>query len=927
MMPIKENQRRLASMRSRRFDCVVTSACVLLLLVATSATSIAGEASSNEASSAASPAEVDHQRQFFEAKIRPVLVTHCYECHSHESDSIAAEYTLDSAAGMRGEAPDSEPADPPAGSPASTLIVPGDPDASELLLALRYDDDNLQMPPDGPLPAEVVADFEQWVRDGAWDPRDADPAALKAARQSQQAGTHWAFQPIAAPEIPTAADDSWSRTAIDRFVQRQRAERGLAVVPDAGPRELVRRVYFDLIGLPPSIEVVDAFAADPTPANFESIVDDLLASPRFGERWGRHWLDVVRYAESSGMEFNFTYPDAWPYRDYVIASLNADKPYDRFVTEQLAGDLIEPAGERETEGADDGVADNTEVAASESSNRAVDSPVIGTGFLAVGPKRHNAGTAEYGVEMADDQIRTSTEAFLGLTVGCARCHDHKFDPISAADYHALSGIFRSTDVLDGTVKIKYSRHPTGKTPFGPDAVSRHEAFVAHSAIQDKLKTQLTKAEAELKKLQEPKDEKVDKDKKKGKKKKKNEKKDKAEDTGKSDKHDEKVAAQQKKVDSLKEQLTEHEATTPTPPSYAMGAKDGKPVDAAIAIGGDWRNTGETVPRGMLSAIPGPDLEDLQIGEQESGRLQLARWITDPHNPLTARVFVNRVWQHLMGRGIVATVDNFGLLGKPPTHPELLDHLATQFARDGFSIKRMIRSVVLSRSYQLSSDASMATESYAADPDNLYRWRMSPRRLSVEPLRDAMLAAAGTLELTPPEGSPIMNQDQILARSLSAEKLNPVNHHRTVYQTAVRHYASAMLQEFDFAASSMVVGLRAETTTSQQALFLLNSEFVWECAELTAAKVLAQSSSAGSAPVSEVFRRLLSRDPLPREQAAATEFLKVADANLKAQAADAAEREKLSLAALVQTLMGGIEFRYLIHPPHSEPPATTDVVTR
>lgn len=821
------------------------------------------------------------QRHFFETKIRPVLVKHCYECHSHEADIVAADYSLDSPDGLRS-----------GGASGESAVVPGKPDKSSLIEALRYSEDGLQMPPSGKLPSRVVADFERWVAMGAPDPRAEDSETLKKKAQQKLAEGLWSLQPPVSPAVPQVQNKQWPQTPVDHFVLARLESESLRPVEDADPAKLIRRLYFDLVGIPPTPEEVRAFTAAPTSSALAAVVDHLLESPQFGERWGRHWLDVARYAESSGMEFNFTYPHAWPYRDYVIDSFNEDKPYDRFITEQLAGDLL-PADSPE-QGQENQLA---------------------TGFLSIGPKRHNAGTQSFRSDIVDDQVRATSEAFLALTVGCARCHDHKFDPVPTEDYYALAGIFQSTETLHGTTKIKYSRHPADLVPFGsPNAQQQHEAYVAHQEKIKKAQQKLDETEEERKGIEE---------KLKAAEKRKQQSERQTEDTKDGENTEDgedteslqsKLASLKENAQSLKETVKQLNANAPKPPKYGMGARDGDVEDTHVAIGGDPGNKGDKIARGFLSNVEVKDAP--KVSDESSGRLTLARWIASRHNPLTARVMVNRVWHHLFGRGLVPTVNNFGVLGEKPSHPELLDHLAVRFMDEGWSVKRLIRSIVLSRVYGLSTKKDPAL--FEADPQNVLLWRMTPRRLEVEPLRDAILAVSGQLDRSRPEGSSVTELGQQLSRGVAWEKLNPQSHRRTVYLPVVRHYAPHMLQEFDFAASSLVVGDRAETTTAQQALFFLNNEFMLQQARATARLLIAQQPDDVASQVRSAYQRALSRNATRDELARAKAFIEKASRFLKVeeQSMDENTQRELALASFVQALFGSAEFRYLIHPPET-----------
>ena len=829
-------------------------------------------------------------RELFESHIRPVLVKHCYECHSHETGSLLSDYALDSPDGLRDGGASGQPA-----------VVPGDSDASPLLQALRYEGE-LQMPPDGQLSDKIIGHFETWVAAGAPDPRSEDRDSLRRKSFAESAAKHWAFQPPVRPEPPAVNDENWPRTDADRFVLAALEERELRPVEDAEPEKLIRRVYFDLIGLPPSPQDVARFVEDPSESHFAKIVDDLLDSPRFGERWGRHWLDLARYAESSGMEFNFTYPHAWPYRDYVIDSFNDDKPYDRFVTEQLAGDLLPSDSPQQRD-----------------ENR------LATGFLAIGPKRHNDRKTSFRMDVVDDQIRTTSEAMLGLTVGCARCHDHKFDPVPTEDYYALAGVFLSTDTLHGTTKIKYSRHPSGLVPFGPDAQERHEKYETHQTkfkeAEEKLSDAETKKEEAEKDLKEA-EKKLTKIRERLEAESDDSQEDADELEASRKKQAKEVEAKKErletlagKIEPLKSKLKGLKENAPQPPEYGMGVTEGEIQDTHVAVGGDPGNQGDAVPRGFLSAITLGETPEIE--EDASGRLALARWITHEDNPLTARVMANRVWHHLFGRGLVPSVNNFGSIGEPPSHPELLDHLAVDFVDDGWSVKRLIRSLVLSRSYRMSTRKDPGN--MQIDPENVWRWRMTPRRLEVEPLRDAILAVSGQIDLKRPDGSTVTQLGQQLARQVSWEKLNPESNRRSVYLAAVRHYAPHMMQEFDVAASSLVVGDRAETTTSQQALFFLNSDFVLEQAVATARSLIDESPDDPAARIRIAYRRAVSRSPTPVELRRATEFVEQTADRLSSVDEDPPENQTLALASFVQTLFGSAEFRYLIHSPSRNDP--------
>ena len=750
----------------------------LLLIALSSGFALGEEPASKESNDAA----IDSGTRLFEERILPVLVKHCYECHSKESETIEGGLELDSPTGMQ------------RGGDSGSMFEAHHADRSELLRMLRHEDDVSAMPPDERLPDEVIAAFEEWINLGAPDSRqDSGPTAKE--ERLREAKKHWAFQ-APQPVLPPAVNATdWSRDPrIDDFVLARLEAAGLKPAPDANRQTLVRRLYFDLIGLPPTPAQVDAFLADESPDALETLVDRLIDSPQFGGRWGRHWLDVVRFAESSGMEFNFTYPHAWPYRDYVIASFNADKPFDEFLREQIAGDLL--SGD-----------------ADESPERK-QARLIAPSILAFGPKRHNSRGTELQMNVADDQIDVVFKSTMALTVSCARCHDHKFDPIPTTDYYALAGIFLSTEPLYGTIEQKYSNIPTELLPIGRDAEAMHAAAEQHDAALAEAEKQAAagkQALAEATKAQQS----AAKDKAGA-----EEllaaitaRQDAAQDGDQSDAAASELREAQMELDqfvakadeatarvtALKDELKTLEANAaelkknrPPRPKYAMTVRDrDKPADTKLAIRGDFRTRGDVVPRGFLSAVTVPDAAP--VDPAGSGRLELAHWITSPDNPLTARVMVNRIWHHLFGRGIVPTVDNFGMLGKPPSHPQLLDDLALRFVQEGWSVKRIVRAVVLSRTYQLSSH--VVPQNVAVDPDVELFWRQVPRRLDAEAIRDALLAVSGQLDLSRPDGSTVTGLGDQLVRGIPLEKLHPPSNRRSVYLPVFRDYVPELFDLF------------------------------------------------------------------------------------------------------------------------------------
>ena len=691
--------------------------------------------------------------------------------------------------------------------------------------------------------------------------------------QEGAASRHWAFQPLQAFSVPEVDDVVWPRNVIDSFVLARLEEKNLEPVADGGRATLVRRLYIDLMGLPPSPDEMRVVVNDPNPDAIAKLVDRLLASPRFGERWGRHWLDVVRFAESSGREFNFTYPHAWPYRDYVIRALNADKSFQQFVREQIAGDLLPGKPDESPEDRED--------------------RLVAAGMLAFGTKRHNAGGMTYRMEIVDDQIDVACRAILGLTVACAKCHDHKFDPIPTKDYYALAGIFLSTQPLYGTITQKYSNNPTDLIPIGPGSAERHAAaeeyekkVVAAKKERDDKKIALTKAE-EVKKEAAAKGE-GDK-----------------ETVREKEAVEAAIAALKAELAPFDAALADLEKNRPPPPVYAMSARDRpKPADTKVAVRGNISQPGEVAPRGFLSAVSVPGVEG--IDPKQSGRLQLARWMTSPRNPLPARVVVNRIWHHLLGRGLVESVDNFGATGTPPSHRELLDTMAVEFMNEGWSVKRAIRRIVLSRTYQLGCAVDESNEQ--ADPENRLLWRSSPRRFPVEIIRDAMLSVSGRLDAQPPGGSSVTALGDQLVRGVDTGKLQPPSNHRSVYLPVVRDYAPEMFDLFDFPSSSLVSGKRSVTNVPSQALFLRNSPFVSEQAEHAARRLMADASvDTESEKIDLAFRWCFNRAPTPEEVGGARELLQ----SIRESDKNADDSEVKTWSALFVSVFSTAEFRYLM----------------
>lgn len=765
---------------------------------------------------AAAPSPSPDQLQFFEQRIRPVLAKKCYECHSAKAEKIKGGLVLDSRAGIR------------KGGETGPAVVPGDAGKSLLLTAIRHEDKDMEMPPKELLSAEVIADFEKWITMGAPDPRENTGGSIVGRMTAEEAKQFWSFQPVRSPAPPELKDKSWPWTEVDRFVRAAQEAKGTRPVADADRMSLVRRLYFDLIGLPPSPEQVTAFLADKDSNAVEKLVDTLLRSPQFGERWGRHWLDVARYGESSGRERNYPFPEAWRYRDYVIASFNADKPYDQFIREQVAGDLLPVRS----------AAERNEL-------------TVATTFLAIGPKSlGEKNKTQFRLDLIDEQIDATTKAVLGLTVACARCHDHKFDPLTMKDYYAMAGIFLSTRTCYGTGGVK-SRNASPMLPLVDEHTPAALASVKPTATDDDGSTRAKKRKNNGKK---------------------------------------KKASGPVKVE-------QPSAGVPVI-GRTMGVREGEVEDSPFYERGEPTEPRKPVPRGLVTTLPLAPATPIPQGQ--SGRLQLAQWLTAPENPLTARVMVNRVWQELFGAGIVATADNFGVMGARPTNGPLLDHLAASFIRNGWSMKKLVRSIVLSHAYQLSSDRQ--SENETLDPGNETIWHASQRRLDAESVRDAVLTITAQIDLTPPHGSAVQTlPDSDLGKGGGYSLLQQDSTKRSVYLPIIRDHVPDMLELFDFAEPSLVTASRDVTHVPSQALFMMNSDFIDRQSNI-AARILMRSPMSDAARVDAVYFRMLCRPANVGERTRALQFL-----DHMGKQGGAAER---GWTALCQALFASAEFRFI-----------------
>ena len=787
-------------------------------------------------SSVRADADVD----FFEKKIRPVFVEHCYQCHSAQAKKLRGELRLDTIAGIR------------QGGETGPLFVPGKPKESLLVKKLRHEDG--AMPPDGKLPDRILNDVVVWIERGAALPTEVGSSPTprrEAFRISAEDRNHWAFQPLKKPAIPDVKAD----TDIDRFLQARLRAANLTMARQADKYTLLRRATHDLTGLPPTVEQIDAFLADDSPEAFTRVVDGLLASREFGVHWGRHWLDGVRYAsdvDKSGR-----------YREWVVRSFNSDLPYDRFVMLQLAGDLLP--------------ADSDDPAKVHVSGASLDG-IAATGLLSLAVWEQVARDLAV-AEIVDSQIDVVGRHLLGLTLACARCHDHKFDPISAEDYYGLAGIFFSSKISPGKL-IADGR-------LSNEVLTVALLSKADEARNHKLDEQIKQLTATLKAI--PGAERLEK------------LASEIEVLDAKVKATKEAAAKSKLTAQLAALQNEEKQATATlepvtraritelrgriadvqkqkiVPALAMVTQEGgvvgsnreKIADAPVLLRGDFQREGNIVPRRFPVILAGEAQQRIVKG---SGRLELAQWITRPDHPLTSRVMANRIWQHLFGEGLVRTPSNFGRLGEKPTHPELLDHLATRFVDNGWSVKKLIFEIMLTRAYQQSSFGG--PELLRADPANLLVGRMNRKRLPYESIRDSMLFVSGQLTLvsTPPTGSAL----------------------RTMFEPVERSKRNDTMAMFDGPDPKGIIPERADSTTAPQALFMLNNKLVLDATVRIAKVVNSQPTlKTDEARLDHLYRKLIGRPPSAQEKQLAQAYIK-----------------KASWGNFIQVLLCSNEFMYV-----------------
>jgi hypothetical protein len=775
--------------------------------------------------------------KFFEKRIRPVLVDRCYSCHSAEAaakKTLKGNLLLDTREAIR-KGGDSGPA-----------VVPGKPADSLLIRAIRHE--SIKMPPKGKLPDETIADFEKWVRIGAPDPRD-DRAAAGSLIDIEAARRSWAYQTPNLPQRPEVTDADWPRGDIDRLVLATLEGNGLPPAPPADRRTLIRRATYDLLGLPPTLEEIEAFLADDAPEAFTHVVERLLKSPDFGIRWARHWLDNVRYAQDDptcAANNNGTF-SVGPYRDWIVKSFNEDLPYDQFVRLQVAGDLIP---------SDDPELINTD-------------GLTATGIWGLAHLIEGNDKEKVVADFVDEQLDVLGRTFLGLTISCSRCHDHKFDPITQADYYALAGIFYSSHIFTfqgksarerERVQLRAVHTKTEQREIKPteqqlakleaqiaEIEKKHENalelmqvrrdLTAQMMLEPKTGNEKAGIEKRIKELRRKESDLVADQKKKG-----------------WDENPAELKQHAKLVverDGFKKKLGRFPLRMAMREGPVPGTRHKEPGDVPLFIRGDHLSLGGAVPR-AIPRVFATDGEKLEI--TGSGRLELARWLTRADHPLTARVMANRIWQHLFGRGIVATPSNFGRLGQPPSHPELLDYLSVRLVQNGWSVKSLMREIMTSRAYQ---QASLATpENFFRDPDNRWFGRMNRKRLNAEALMDTLA----------------WHSDRVKRSASDAPGWKLVLSGRTLFGEFSRDKPQTKLDLFDGANPDLLVPHRADSTSAPQALFMLNNATVLSTAATLAKKAITESDDERQR-IAFLYQRLFGRPATDEEQSVAAQIIR------------------------------------------------------
>lgn len=782
----------------------------------------------------------------FLTQVKPILLAHCGDCHG--TDEQNGGLSFDDRSSVFGQA-----------DSGMHAIVAGDPDASELIKRVTARDEDIRMPPEGePLTKTQVQWLRDWIADGARWPDSDSAGGHKTAKN-----THWAFQPVRRVKPPPVNDADWPRVALDRFVQARREAAGLGVAKDAEPLTLIRRSSYVLTGLPPTPQEVQQFVSQVDSVGkeraFADWVDRLLQRKTYGERWGRHWMDWVRYADTAGDNSDFPIPQAYLYRNYIIDSINDDVPYDRFLIEQLAGDLLPAETQAER-------------------NRLN----IATGYLAMA-RRFGSLIERYPWHLTiEDTIDNVGRTMMGLTLSCARCHDHKFDPLTTRDYYGLYGIFASTRYPQPGLELFQSQQHL--VPLIPQA-EVDEALKGSREETEKLSKRLEELLASCEKR------KIDNARKEA---------------------SATIAEQRRMKDELDgmliqarkagEKLAEHLKKQPTVP-VAYAVQDGRPQDAFLQIKGEPSRPGAKIKRRFPGILGGYSLP-ADVAESGSGRLQLAHWIADKNNPLTARVIVNRVWQRHFGQGIVPSTSDFGLRGQSPTHPELLDWLTADFIDNGWSLKHLHSTIMLSRTWQLTSlDVPGYLET---DPTNQFYWKANRRRLDAESIRDTLKYIAGTLDPTPQtEPYPIPPQREWKYTQHHPFKDDYASDKRSVYLMIKRLTQASYFQTFDGADPNVCTSDRDESVTPLQALYFVNDEFFHDQAEHFA-KFLLENADDTPRRIDRAFLSILGRWPDEEESQVVEKHIAQITDRLRSE--KSAEHQAWS--SLVRSLLRVNEFLYV-----------------
>ncbi len=852
--------------------------------------------------------------EFFEKQIRPILVEHCYECHA--GDESSGGLLLDSRVNSI------------RGGDSGAAIVVGEPEQSRLIQAVRYENRDLQMPPQNRLDESQIAALEKWIKIGLPDPRSSTAASMAATGMSIDEGRHfWSFQPVASPDVPAVSDPKWIRTPIDAFILSSLEANSLKPAPPADRVALIRRLCLDLTGLPPTSKETDDFVTDKSPHAYERLVERLLASPQYGVRWGRHWLDVARYADSNGLDENLAFGNAWRYRDYVINAYNEDKPFDQFLVEQIAGDLL-PDSDEQTKTA--------------------------TGFLVLGAKvLAEPDREKLLMDTIDEQLDTIGKAFFGLTLGCVRCHDHKFDPIKQRDYYALAAIFKSSKTFadSNTGAIKHWNEHVFADEDELEAVKQVDAEIAKlTSAASKFKSEaVTKLRErargqatdylvaatnveldmplhEIERIAQPLglhprilhhcrrhlhfhvDDPFFK---------KWYELTAEQDSTAIDTYYrpllQKAAAAESAADDALVKLaraalndTSGFLTVPAKPEFAFDAQTlaeydrlmeaARVVESAapdvhaamgvvddtivtelpIHIRGSHLNLGENVARGLPVVMQTPGQETTFSAEQ-SGRLELARWMVDPKHPLTARVHANRIWRWHFGQGFVKSTENFGVLGQRPSHPALLDWLANYFIRSGWSTKSLHRVLLHSNAYRMSSQSIDSQSARIIDPENRLLWKFPLQRLEAEQLRDGILAVSNRLDASLGGKTVALRNRQFVFNHTSIDHTKYDSLRRAAYLPIIRNNLYTVFEQFDFPDPTMPTGDRDSTVVAPQALLVMNADWIMDSAATLADQLLIESSSDTSR-VESAYRRVLGRPPCAAEIERVLRFIDPTSAN-------------------------------------------------